>query len=308
VKAKTYPRIFVQLAAYRDPQLVPTVEGLLRTAKHPARLRIGICQQFHPSDKFAGVDQYKPDRRFRILEVPASRSRGDCWARSLVQRLFRGEEYTLQIDAHMRFAEHWDYTLICLLQDLRKKGFPKPMLTGYVPAFEPAKPSRQPENEPPLQMIFDRFSPEGAVLCKAEIIPGWRRLQCPVSARFFSAGFCFTLGRFCVEVPYDPQLYFYGEEISMTVRAFTHGYDLFHVHKTVLWHYYERKHVAKHWDDHGNWHIRDDASLQRMRQLLGVDREKTNGGFGRCGLGTARTLKEYEAYAGISFADRKAQR
>ncbi len=36
----------------------------------------------------------------------------------------------------------------------------------------------------------------------------------------------------------------------MTVRAFTHGYDLFHPCETIVWHDYVRKDAVKHWDDH----------------------------------------------------------
>ena len=94
----------------------------------------------------------------------------------------------------------------------------------------------------------------------------------------------------------------------MSVRAFTHGYDLFHPHRTTLWHYYERKGLIKHWDDHKSWPAWNDVALKRTRQLLGVDNEKVNGGFGRFGLGPVRTLKDYEQYAGVSFSKRKAQR
>ena len=52
------------------------------------------------------------------------------------------------------------------------------------------------------------------------------------------------------EVPYDPELYFHGEEITLAIRAFTHGYTLFHPPEHVLWHEYTRYYRQKHWDDH----------------------------------------------------------
>jgi hypothetical protein len=146
------------------------------------------------------------------------------------------------------------------------------------------------------------------MLFKSEMIPGWQRLRVPVFARFFSGHFCFTLGAFCREVPYDPELYFHGEEITMAVRAFTHGYDLFHPHKMPLWHYFHRERRVRHWDDHGNWYIHDDASQQRTRELLGVDGESKKQRFGQFGLGTVRSLSDYEKYAGIKFARRTAQK
>lgn len=46
---------------------------------------------------------------------------------------------------------------------------------------------------------------------------------------FWAAGFSFSRGHFALRVPYDPYLpmLFQGEEISMGVRAFTHGYDFY---------------------------------------------------------------------------------
>ena len=39
----------------------------------------------------------------------------------------------------------------------------------------------------------------------------------PVPARFYSAHFAFTLGKFCNEVQHDPSFYFHGEEITIGV-------------------------------------------------------------------------------------------
>jgi hypothetical protein len=301
-------RIFVQLASYRDRQLIPTIEDMLRKARRPDLLTVGICRQYHPEDGFDNLQRYKRDPRFRIREVPYTQSRGACWARNLVQGLYRGEEFTLQIDSHMRFAAQWDQMLLGMIRPLIANGVPKPMLTGYVPAFEPDKVDLINQNEPPLQMICNSFSPEGAVCLTSEPIEGWQKLKYPVHGRFFAGGFCFTLGRFCHEVRYDPELYFLGEEISMSVRAYTHGYDLFHPHRTVLWHYYIRRAMPRHWDDHADWQRRDSASYNRMRKLLGVGNERPAREWGRYGLGPVRTLKEYERYAGISFAKKTALR
>jgi len=45
-------RIFVQIASYRDPELVPTIKSMLENAKKPKNLRFGIARQFHPEDGF----------------------------------------------------------------------------------------------------------------------------------------------------------------------------------------------------------------------------------------------------------------
>jgi glycosyltransferase involved in cell wall biosynthesis len=299
-------KIFVQIASYRDPELEKTVKDMIDNSKKPNNLRIGICRQYHPEDGFDTLDEYRKDKRFRILDVLYSDSKGVCWARNQVQQLYGGEEYTLQIDSHMRFEKNWDDTLIKMVKQLQKKGFPKPLLTGYVSSFNP-------ENDPaeriqePWRMAFDRFIPEGAVFFLPETIPGWEKLKEPVTSRFYSAHFAFTLGQFSTEVQHDPEFYFHGEEISIAVRAFTHGYDLFHPHKVVVWHEYTRKGRTKQWDDDKDWGNKNNLSHKKNRQLFGMDDEEVTMDFSAYGFGTERTLKDYEIYSGLRFSNRAVQ-
>jgi len=298
-------KIFVQIASYRDPQLIPTIENMLENAKRPKNIVIGVARQFHPEDGFDDLSKYEKDKRFRVLNIPYTESKGVCWARNQVQQLYGGEEYTLQIDSHMRFEKNWDDEMIKMIKQLQKKGYKKPLLTGYVSSFDP-------DNDPagrvtePWRMSFDRFTPEGVVFFLPETIPGWKEIKQPVPARFYSAHYCFTLGQFSTEVQHDPEFYFHGEEISISVRAYTHGYDLFHSHKVLIWHEYTRKGRTKQWDDDKDWHLRNTACHIKNRQLLGVDGEKYDGDYSQW-FGSERTVSDYEKYAGILFETRGVQ-
>jgi glycosyltransferase involved in cell wall biosynthesis len=298
--------IFIQIASYRDPQLIPTIDDMLDNAKYPENLRIGICNQYHPDDEFSNITKYRLDDRFRIIDVLYSDSKGACWARNQIQQVYSGETYTLQIDSHMRFEENWDETLIEMITQLQEKGFNKPLLTGYVPSFNP---NNDPEGRvrEPWRMAFDRFIPEGAVFFLPETIPNWKELTEPVPARFYSAHFAFTLGQFSVEVQHDPEFYFHGEEISIGVRAYTHGYDLFHPHKVVIWHEYTREGRTKQWDDDKDWVNKNNLAHKKNRQLFGMDDENVELDFGKYGFGTERTLREYEIYSGLLFSRRAVQ-
>jgi hypothetical protein len=297
--------IFVQIASYRDPQLIPTIKDLLDNAKYPENIRLGICRQYHPDDKFDDLTEYENDERFRILNVLYSASTGVCWARNQVQQLYDGETYTLQIDSHMRFEKDWDETLINMLKGLQEEGYKKPLLTGYVSSYDP-------DNDPegrvtePWRMVFDRFTPEGVVFFLPEVIPGWKELTKPIRTRFYSAHFCFTLGEFSLEVQHDPEYYFHGEEISIAVRAFTHGYDLFHPHRIVLYHEYTRKGRTKQWDDDKTWYLKNNTSHSKNRKVLGIDGEKYEDDL-KYGFGKERTIRDYEKYSGILFERRSVQ-
>jgi len=54
--------IFVQLASYRDPQLIPTIEDLLSKARKPEMFTFGICLQYDEEDDLTYFDN-KPNFR-----------------------------------------------------------------------------------------------------------------------------------------------------------------------------------------------------------------------------------------------------
>lgn len=291
--------IFIQIASYRDPELIPTIKDVLAKAKYPNRLRFGICRQFSPTDGFDKLDNYKKDKRFRILDIHYTKSQGVGWARNLTQRLYMGEKYTLQIDSHMRFTKEWDVKMTGMLQSLQKQGYKKPMLTGYMGGYIPGRRNSPDYSELPLQMHVCEVNREGIPSFLSAVIPYAEQLVCPVPARFFSGGFYFTLGQFCREVRYDPAIYFLGEEITMALRAYTHGYDLFHPHKMLVWHYYVRQNNPKQWNDDLCWVTRNEQSFSKVQGILGI--ENKSGLIKQYGLGTQRSLKDYERYTGIRF-------
>jgi hypothetical protein len=304
IKEKKINTIFIQIASYRDPQLLPTLQDCIAKAKYPDNLRFGIAWQHNDNDSWDNLDEYTNDNRFRIMDIDYRDSLGVCWARNLIQSLYKNEEYTLQLDSHHRFAQDWDVTLIDMLKELQSKGYSKPLITGYIPSFDP-------DNDPaarvqePWKMTFDRFIPEGAIFfLPASFDKNTDNLNEPMLGRFYSAHFAFAPGSFAKEVKHDPYYYFHGEEINIAVRAFTHGYDIFYPNKVVCWHEYTRKGRSKQWDDDKKWGERNNTCHDRNRKLFGMDNSVNDIDFGKYGFGSVRSLKDYEKYAGISFSKR----
>lgn len=290
--------IFIQIASFRDKQLIPTIKDLLQNSSNPENLTFGICWQH---DETESLDEFKDDPRFRILDIPYQESKGCCWARSLCQSLYKDEKYTLQIDSHMRFVPNWDQECIQMIEDLRSKGHKKPMLTGYPPGFFTGEYPEKKQNFA-TRVVFDKFLFEGVFNLRPEKIEGWENLSSPVVAKYFAAGFYFADGTFIKDVPYDPELFFRGEEVTMTVRAYTYGYDLFHPHKIILWHEYTRKGSPRN-------HL-NDARLKSHRRanvllgFAGIDKKYID--FGPTYLGTERTIEDYEKFSGLDFKNMNA--
>ncbi|CAN0376121.1 unnamed protein product, partial [Laminaria digitata] len=69
-------------------------------------------------------------------------------------------------------------------------------------------------------------------------------------APFIGAGFFFAHSSFLGDVPFDPYVpyVFMGEEILLSLRFWTWGYDIFSPTRNVLSHFYVRKHTPKFWE------------------------------------------------------------
>jgi len=297
-------KIFVQIASYRDTQLIPTIDDMLSKAKHPEDLVFGICWQY---DETEDIHRYDNDDRFRIAKFHYTESEGLGWARNQTNKLYSGEKYTLQIDSHHRFVENWDELVF---QDFNQALMisTKPIITTYCTPFETTE---DPENFNPTPCLMSQyeFSGDRLLMSMPFYIQDYKDRNRIIRARTLSGHFYFTWGSFINEVPYDPDIYFggYTEETTMSVRAFTHGYDMFSPHRMVMWHEYTRKYRPKHWDDHGQESKtekksgeRDAYARNKTRQIFG--QENHNMDLGIYGLGTARTLRDYEEYCGIDFS------
>ena len=300
-------KIFIQIASYRDPQLIPTLKDCIEKAKYPENLVFSIAWQHSTDDAWDNLDEYKNDSRFKVIDIDYKESRGACWARNKLQQNYTDEEFTLQLDSHHRFIENWDDELIGMYEQLKDKGYDKPLLTSYISSYDP-------NNDPggrvmvPWKMNFDRFIPEGAVFFLPASIDNYKELSEPIPARFYSAHFAFAGGSFVKEVPHDPEYYFHGEEISIAVRAYTWGYDLFHPHKIIAWHEYTRQGRTKQWDDDKTWYDKNNVSHLRNRKLFEMDDHVKDIDFGVYDFGKVRTVEDYERYAGLSFKKRAVQK
>lgn len=300
-------KIFVSIAAYRDPELIPTIKDLLSTCSNPSDLHICIGWQHSKEDTWDTLDEFKDDPRFTIIDVDYKEAKGVCWMRKQIQDYYQGEEYYLQLDSHHRFSQDWDVTLKDYLHYLQCKNYLKPILTAYIPGYFP---DRDPEGR--VQEVWglniQRFMPSGVIFLQPHHVDNWQELTEPFKARFISAHFIFTIGKFVEEVPYDELLYFHGEESSLAARAYTYGYDLFSPHRPIVWHEYTREGKKKHWDDNQDWKQRDDDSYARYRKLMGQDPGCTScqrKSIAPRYFGTARTFEQYEKYAGLKFSTRQ---
>ena len=303
-------KIFISIASYQDPLLEATIYSAYNNADNPKDLIFGICDQ---STSPLDISSFEFSDQFKYEHVDPINSEGPCWARSRIQNQFNNEDYYLQIDSHMQFEKNWDAYLINYLERIRAINLSShqlPIITCYPRAFNVVdlKEGRFELNNNEIRtdaisyrkdsmFIKENFSRQIGSIATQEISHGY----------LIAAGCLFSSGDFVKEIPYDSDYYFYGEEISLMIRAFTRGFGIFHIQSLPIFHLYaELTNIERklHWNEDEDtkrdikWHQREEKSINKLKKLLN---DEIAGVFG---LGASKSLKDYEYLSGIDLVNK----
>jgi hypothetical protein len=293
------PKIFVNIASYRDTECQWTVRDLFEKAINPDKVFVGICWQFVPGEDDDCFKEITRPDQVRVSEFHASESRGVCWARSHSQKLWNGEEFTLQIDSHMRFVTGWDQILLEMHKNCPSE---KSVMSTYPIAYEP------PDNLSAEAIVTIKpkfFDKRGMLMFRSNAAPPDTAPSTPTPSAFCAAGLLFGPSKIISEVPYDPHIYFQGEEITLAVRLWTNGWDIFTPNRLVAYHdYTNRPDRIRHWRDETDWVKLNDRSLARVRHLLEIEVNQDSEvltDIDKYGLGRQRSLAEFESFSNLDF-------
>jgi Glycosyltransferase (GlcNAc) len=293
--------IFVQIAAYRDLECRPTIIDLFQKAARPRDISVAVCWQFMPGVESETLDLDPFASQVRVLSVDARKTGGVCWARQQAEQFFGGEDHVLQIDSHMRFVANWDDLM---REELMRCRDPKAVLTCNPPAYLP--PNELEPNPRPMVKRAAPLKPPGDIRCTAEYLDVYP--EAPVLTAFVSGAFVFATGDLIRQVPYDPWLYFNQEEITYSMRLYTHGWNVYCPSRVLVYHlYYGSAPVParpRHWRDFPGWGEYQKIGKARFNHLskfsmstdpnVLVDLETYS-------LGKVRSLEEYQEFCGVDF-------
>ena len=329
------PTIFVSAASYRDENCPRTMEEIFRYADKPENVYIGLVEQNCYDHCRTGVlkdgtiqdtgpdincynvlcsgemGKYCTSGNVRLLRVNESESLGPAMARYFTSKLYDGETYYMQIDSHMFFMQGWDRELINMIH---QTGRPKPIITNYPPPD-----GFRWQGTIGLRMCDAFFTQPGIesqiIRLQGSMQYDSVRPKSPKYAPFIAAGFFFTLGEFVNEVKFDPYMpwVFMGEELLLSSRAFTNGFEIFSPTINVLSHIYVRRNKPKFWESVGRtfkkpgFHNRIDAVImRRVKNILGYpecDDELIMEELARhkelYGMGKLRPLSTYMEMVGL---------
>ena len=299
--------ILVQIPAYKDPELIDTVQGALLQADNPDRVHFAICYQ--NNDK-SGLFVLQKIPNCVIIDIDEPDARGSCYARYLCQKVLHNEDYIMHIDSHLRFVKHWDSALIRQLhsyndhkaiistytddyqfESIRSLSLTDPFFDkptgGHFRYITAVRDSCFYSVEHRLYKDFDEYEKFG---------------KCCV---LVAGGYFFSFADVDRVVLYDPDMVFQGDEIAYGLRLFTYGYNIYSPYENYVWHHYERPN--RYFPDVKNGY---DVESSRFKYLLGLSTDLPDSKYDirDFGLGSVRTVEEYEVAVGICFRERLLSR
>lgn len=253
-----------------DLELTDTIYSLLSKSKNPQNLFISVFSQDQDN---AHPDLEKLFELFKVggfnyEKINFKDAKGVGFARHRSQKFLTNKyDFYLQVDSHTQFISDWDEKVVLDYMLLEQYWQGKIILTAYPGTYE--------------------YTKTGNVKVTEIEIPSCLRVQeCPFPYKYepkyitynggefgqfhgyFCAGFAFGRSQYFIETPYDENLYFNGEEQTLSIRFYCNDVKLIAPNKNYAFHHYSGTRRSRHWEKTPNWSIYDQLSITRLEQFF----------------------------------------
>ena len=290
--------IFVSIACYRDPEVIPTVMDAYKKAKNPDNIIFGVYAQMGEEDDKLDFSFVRNPNQVRLLVRPNTSARGPAYARYIIyNKLYRNELYYLQIDSHTRFVENWDEELIEMLGNLKANSVISTYPKGYIMGNENLPKSKK------VNVLKLKKLRKGIPILTSCV----RELEKPVRNYFWAAGYSFCYGAIFKIVQFDPYLknIFWGEEFLMSIRFFTNNIRIYTPHKNIVYTLWSRSYRHTFWElkdkMNGKFEVYGLISFLRLcmiskiceKEIKNYDFRKVIEKIDKYGIGEKKTPEEY---------------
>jgi hypothetical protein len=289
--------IFVQISAYEDYELPKTILSCINKSSKQYKIHFGINLVYNKYDiKIPDV------KNLKIFKSKAPLNLGVGEGRFIANSFYDNQEYYLQIDSHTRFINNWDLEIVKTYNSYKSLGC-NPILTAY-----PARYWYENNVE-----ILDPNMDLTSIEFKTEDIDFFNKTKFyhqkavpknnSVLTKSISGGSVFSDGSISKIFP-NKKMFNWGEEMLYAIRLFTHGYDLMIPEKQYLYHlYYDNNNPKYNFRSLSGIDFPEETNRILDESNKEIYRILSNNVVGDQELGTIKTLKDFEIYAGIRFLD-----
>jgi hypothetical protein len=248
--------IFISIASCKERFLALTVKSALSNAKYPENLYFGIFNTVIDEEDILTDEFVLNHPNVIYMEARFPVPLGTGWSRLNASLLAsKKHDYFLQIDSHTIFEKNWDEVLIESYKSLLDVC-DKPIISSCGPFWAEDEYGNILLNDNPEDVVdpynFDlsntKYSMDGdksfinSALCISKYhhnVVG-RKIVVEEDGPFVEHGliyasFLFSKFDFNLDIINDPRSTWEGDQINMSMRAFSNGYRCFTLKRTLLW-------------------------------------------------------------------------
>lgn len=215
--------IFISIASYEDPTLQRTLTQAIEKSDNPESLFFGICIQHTKEPDISFI----PESQVSIIRFNPEERPGISKVRYLLKKMFRQQDYFLQIDSHMEFEQSWDTRLINQLKELKEFANNENVIIST-----------------PRELFEDR------IILKPKISgnDNWFTIRAFYEdaanyshkfhkSSYIRAGMLFADKKFVNTIDFCKYTHSTDEEAYLTFQTIISGWDIYEVpYDTLIWH------------------------------------------------------------------------
>jgi hypothetical protein len=286
--------IFVQISAYQDHELHKTIDDCIKKSSGNNELFFGVNLVFTDDDIFIPC---VPNLKIKTSKAPENLGVGI--GRYIANQFYDGEDFYLQVDAHTRFINNWDESII-ESYNLYKENGCNPVLTTYPSPYWYEDGKEKLEDNPGLSAIDFRIDNVDLFKRTKFFHQYSKATEGSIFTKSVSGGSVFSSGDIASIAP-NKKMFNWGEEMLYAARLFTHGYDLMIPQKQYLYHlYYSHEKPEINFRALSGTDFPNEVNQIAEESNKEIYRIITNNIISDDGLGDKRTLDDYWYYIGLS--------
>lgn len=264
---KTENSIFISIASYMDLELVDTVYSALSKANNPEKIFVSVCSQDidtgHP--KLESLFDMFNVLGYSYIKMNYKDAKGVGFARNQTQQSLSNDyEFYIQVDSHTQFINNWDSMLIESYKKIEDYWKGKVVLTAYPSGYLYTEYGniKMPEVID-TTCVRIQYS-QNEVLVYEPKYKAWEGNEYGEYHGYLCAGFAFGRSEYFIEVPYDPEIYFNGEEQTLSIRFYCKDIKLISPTRSYVYHHYDGVRRSRHWEKTPNWELHDENGKNRL--------------------------------------------
>jgi hypothetical protein len=245
---KNDKKILVFLTSFMEPELENTIKSFYENAEYKDRILFSISSQ----DKEFVDLSFVPEKNLRYLKIDASETYGYMWSKKIASVQFSDFDYFFSIDGHMMAQKFWDSNLINLYEEVKEK-YKKVILNARPIGYKVFNEKRLTTRNENIGEDTEENRASDILTISHSIIPNGSPDWWPTDTiikyniqevYYIWASCVFGEKEFLLDVPIDPEMSFYHEERSWSIRAISKGYKIIAFKNPKFYHMYYNEREA----------------------------------------------------------------